>query len=71
MEPKPTVHNLGILLMNNNRFAIYFQQHSSYVFQISIRKSSFQIICKYGMYIQTSMKQDLPRPLKNGPHFLK
>ena len=23
--------NLGILLMNNNCFAIYFQQHSSYV----------------------------------------
>ena len=25
------VHNLGILLMNGNCFAIYFQQHSSYV----------------------------------------
>ena len=24
-------HNLGILLMNSNCFAIYFQQHSSYV----------------------------------------
>ena len=33
MEPKPIVelHAMDILLMNSNCFAIYFQQHSSYV----------------------------------------